>query len=74
MKRIHDLRAALNEQLEAVLEGMRILAGIAQRQGVAVAVAAEPSYLRCPSCQQQVTPTATVCSSCRRKLAPATAQ
>ena len=74
MKRLDDLRAAVNEQLEAVLEGVRILAGIAQRHGVAVAVAAEPAYVRCPFCQQQVTPTATVCVSCRRKLAPATAQ
>jgi hypothetical protein len=71
MKRLDDLRAAINEQLEAVLEGVRILSGIAQRQ---VAVAAEPTSVRCPFCQQQVTPTATVCLSCRRKLTPATAQ
>jgi hypothetical protein len=71
MKRLDELRAAIKEQLEAVLEGLRILARSAQPQGVAVA--AEPSYVRCPFCQQLVTPTATLCVSCRRKLAPATA-
>ena len=71
MKRLADVRAAIEQQLEAVLEGLRILAGIAQPR--AVAVRAAPAYVRCPFCQQQVTPTATVCVSCRRKLAPATA-
>ena len=71
MKRLAEVRAAVEQQLEAVLEGLRILAGIAQPR--AVAVAAEPSYVRCPFCQQQVTPTATLCLSCRRRLAPATA-
>jgi hypothetical protein len=71
MKRLDDVRAAIKEQLEAVVEGLRILAGIAQPREVAVAV--EPAHLRCPFCQQLVTPTATVCISCRRKLAPATA-
>jgi uncharacterized protein (DUF2062 family) len=73
MKRLDDLRAAIKEQLEAVLEGVRILTGIARPHGLAVAVAAEPAYVRCPFCQQQVTPAATVCVSCRRKLAPAPA-
>ena len=74
MKRLNQLRAAIEQQFEAVLEGLRIVAGIARSPEVAVAVAAEPAYVRCPFCQQQVTPTATVCLSCRRKLAPATAQ
>jgi hypothetical protein len=73
MKRLDDVRAAIKEQLEAVREGLRILAGIAQPREVAVAVAAEPTHVRCPFCQQLVTSTATVCLSCRRKLAPATA-
>lgn len=74
MKRLADVRAAIKEQLEAVMEGLlRILAGIAQPREVAVAVAAEPTHVRCPFCQQLVTSTATVCLSCRRKLAPATA-
>jgi hypothetical protein len=71
MKRLAAVRAGLEQQLEAVLEGLRIWAGIAQPREVAVA--AQPAYIRCPFCQQQVTPTATVCLSCRRKLAPATA-
>lgn len=71
MKRLDDVRAALKEQLEAVVEGLRILAGIAQRRELAVA--AEPAYVRCPFCQQLVTPTATVCASCRRKLTPSAA-
>ena len=71
MKRLDDVRAAMKEQLEAVREGLRILAGIAQPREVAVAVATEPTHLRCPFCQQLVTSTATVCLSCRRKLAPA---
>jgi hypothetical protein len=73
MKHLDDVRTAIKEQLEAVVEGLRILAGIAQPREVALAVAAEPTYVRCPFCQQLVTPTATVCASCRRKLAPATA-
>ena len=73
MKRLDELRAAIEQQLEAVLEGLRILAGIARPHGVAVAVAAEPAQVRCPFCQQLVTPRAIVCLSCRRKLAPATA-
>ncbi len=71
MKRLDDVRTAINEQLEAVMEGLRILAGIAQHPQVAVAV--EPTHVRCPFCQQLVTSTATVCLSCRRKLAPAPA-
>jgi hypothetical protein len=71
MKRLAELRAALREQLETVLEGLRILAGI--RQPAEVAVAAAPLPVRCPFCQQLVAQTATVCASCRRKLAPATA-
>ncbi len=73
MKRLDDVRAAIKEQLEAVREGLRILAGIAQPREVAIAVAAEPTHVRCPFCQQLVASTATVCLSCRRKLAPATA-
>jgi hypothetical protein len=73
MKRLNQLRAAVEQQLEAVMEGLRIVAGIARPPGVAVAVAAEPGYVRCPFCQQLVRPTATVCLSCRRKLAPAAA-
>jgi uncharacterized OB-fold protein len=69
MKRLDDLRAAIKEQLEAVTEGLRILAGLRQP----AEVAAEPTHVRCPSCQQVVSPMATVCASCRRKLAPATA-
>ena len=71
MKRLDDVRAAIKEQLEAVLEGLRILAGIEQPREVAVAAA--PTHARCPFCQQLVTPSATVCMSCRRKLAPTTA-
>lgn len=71
MKRLDELRDAIKEQLEAVVEGLRILAGIARPREVAVA--AEPTHVRCPFCQQLVSPTATVCASCRRKLAPATA-
>jgi hypothetical protein len=73
MKRLDDVRTAIKEQLEVMVQGLRILAGIAQPPGVAVAVAAEPTRVRCPFCQQLVTPTATVCISCRRKVAPATA-
>ena len=69
MKRLEAIRSAIREQLEAVLEGLRILAGIAQPRQVAVA--AEPTHVRCPFCQQLVAPTATACLSCRRKLAPA---
>jgi hypothetical protein len=69
MKRLEAIGTAIQEQLEAVLQGLRILAGIAQPRQVAVA--AEPTRVRCPFCQQLVTPTATVCLSCRRKLAPA---
>ena len=71
MKRLAQVRAAIEQQLEAVLEGLRILAGIAQPREVAVA--AHPASVPCPFCHQRVTPTATVCVSCRRKLAPATA-
>ncbi|HTB60988.1 MAG TPA: hypothetical protein VLC06_24125 [Polyangia bacterium] len=71
MKRLAELRAALEEQLEAVLGGLRILAGIAQP--CEVAVAAEPVRVRCPFCQQLVAPTASVCASCRRKLTPTAA-
>lgn len=71
MKRLEQLRAAIEQQLEAVLEGVRILAGIARPHGVAFAT--EPAQVRCPFCQQLVTPRATVCLSCRRKLVPATA-
>jgi hypothetical protein len=71
MKRLAELRDAIKQELEAVLEGLRILVGIAQVPEVAVA--AEPAYVRCPFCQQLVTPLATVCLSCRRKLAPTTA-
>jgi len=73
MKRLNLLRAAIEQQLEAVVEGLRVLAGIARPREVALAVAAEPAYVRCPFCQQLVAPTATVCLSCRRKLAPAAA-
>jgi hypothetical protein len=41
MKRLAELRAALEEQLEAVLEGLRILGGFSQPGEVAVA--AEPA-------------------------------
>ena len=71
MHRLDRIRAALEEQLEAVREGLRVLAGIARPPAVAGAVAAEPRHLRCPFCQQLVAPTAIVCLSCRRKLAPA---
>jgi Zn finger protein HypA/HybF involved in hydrogenase expression len=71
MKRLAELRVAIEEQLEAVLEGLRILAGFAQP--CEVAVTAEPAQVRCPFCQQLVAPTATVCASCRRKLTPAAA-
>ena len=69
MKRLDEVRAVIKEQLEAVLEGLRILAGIARPPEVAVA----PVPVRCPFCQQLVMQTATVCLSCRRKLTPATA-
>ena len=71
MKRLDDIRAVIKEQFEAVLEGLRILAGIAGPPEVAVASAPVP--VRCPFCQQLVMQTATVCLSCRRKLTPATA-
>lgn len=71
MKRVAELRDAVKQQLEAVLEGLCILAGLAQPPRLAVAVA--PAHVRCPFCQQLVTPLATVCLSCRRKLAPGTA-
>ena len=71
MKRLAEVRAAIEQQVEAVLEGLRILTGIAQPR--AVAVAAQPASVACPFCQQRVTSTATVCVSCRRKLAPPTA-
>jgi hypothetical protein len=71
MKRLAELRVAIRAQLEAVLEGLRILTGISQP--CEVAVAGEPVQVRCPFCQQRVTPTAAVCASCRRKLTPAAA-
>jgi hypothetical protein len=71
MKRLAEIRAAIEQQVEAVLEGLRILTGIAQPPEVAVA--ARPASVPCPFCQQRVASTATVCISCRRKLAPATA-
>lgn len=72
MKRLAELRAAIKEQLEALLDGLRILAGIAQPGEVAVA--ANPARITCPFCRQLVRQTATVCGSCRRELAPAAAQ
>ena len=72
MKRLTEVRSAIKQQLEAVLEGLRILTGIAQPREIAVRAA--PAYVPCPFCQQPVRPTATVCVCCRRKLAPATAE
>ncbi len=66
MKRLDDLRAAIKQQIDAVMEGARILVGISQPREVAVA----PAQVRCSFCRQVVTPTATTCPSCRRKLVP----
>jgi hypothetical protein len=65
MKRLDDLRIAVEQQLDAVLEGLRVLAGMAQPGKVAVAV--QPVRVPCPYCRQLVTPGATVCRSCRRQ-------
>jgi len=72
MSRLAELPARIREQLEAVLEGLRILTGI--RQPAELAVAPAPAPARCPFCQQLVMQTATICASCRRKLPATTAR
>jgi hypothetical protein len=71
MKRLDELRTAIKQELEAVLEGLRILAGIAQPREVAVA--ADPVPATCPFCRQLVRQTMSGCGACRRKLAPGAA-
>ena len=73
MKRLADSAHAVKQQLEAVLEGLRILAGIAQpRSQVAVGGRARPTSAArsVSSWSRRPRP---LCLSCRRRLAPATA-